>query len=76
MEKQKNTHDLPDPSRLAYLIFQYIRQELTRAERMELGQWLVKAEENIALFEELTDEAYLKRGLMEYIRIRKSEILN
>lgn len=48
--------DLPKPSeRAAYLILMFLHQKLTVAEQDELDEWVCASDENLAMFEELTD---------------------
>jgi transmembrane sensor len=67
--------------RVAYLVGGFIRSTLTEAEQSELDDWVAASDENMQLFEELTDEAngfYKTAMLKDYdteltlIRIRKS----
>jgi transmembrane sensor len=59
-----------DPSeekaqRIGYLIAGYIRQTLTPQEHDELDAWVEESDENMLLFEKLTDEDYIEAGLAE-----------
>lgn len=49
--------------RIAYLIAGYIRQTLTPQEHDELDEWVEQSEENMLLFEELTDEKNIQAGI-------------
>jgi hypothetical protein len=42
--------------RIAYLVLGYLRKTLTEAEHDELDAWVEASDENMLLFEELTDE--------------------
>jgi transmembrane sensor len=49
--------------RIAYLIAGYIRKTLTVAEHDELDAWVEESDENMKLFEELTDEQNIEASL-------------
>jgi transmembrane sensor len=49
--------------RIAMLIAGYIRQTLTQAEHDELDAWVSASDENMLLFEELTDETKIQQAL-------------
>ena len=49
--------------RIAYLIAGFIRKNLTEAEHDELDAWVEASDENMILFEELTDEKNIEANL-------------
>jgi len=49
-------------SRVAYLIAGFIRHTLTEKEHDELDAWVESSDENMLLFEELTDEKNIENG--------------
>ena len=49
--------------RVAYLIAGFIRQTLSPEEHAELDLWVEESDENMLLFEELTDEKNIEEGL-------------
>jgi len=49
--------------RIAYLIAGFIRKTLTEAEHDELDAWVESSDENMLLFEELTDEKNIEANL-------------
>jgi transmembrane sensor len=49
--------------RIAYLIAGFIRKALTEAEHDELDAWVESSDENMLLFEELTDEKNIEANL-------------
>ena len=49
--------------RLAYLIQNFVMQTLTPAEQKELDEWVEASDENMMLFEELTDEKNIEEGI-------------
>lgn len=51
-------------SRLAYLIAGYVRKTLTTPEHDELDRWVTESDENMKLFEELTDETNMDQNLL------------
>lgn len=60
----------PDPKdekamRIAYLVAGFLQQTLTPAEHEELDRWVEESDENMLLFEELTDEDNIAAGLQK-----------
>ena len=49
--------------RIAYLIAGFIQENLSPAEREELDDWVGDSNDNLILFEELTDEQNLQQSL-------------
>lgn len=62
---QDHIRDLrfPQAERIAYLISGYIRETLTNAEHEELDDWAAASDENMQLFEELTDKKNIQKAL-------------
>lgn len=59
----------PDPYRTAYLIAGYINNELTEDEHDELDAWVSENDDNMRLFEVLTDEKNIEESLKTLRRI-------
>lgn len=57
-----------DPDRIAYLIAGFIRGTLTTEEHNELDRWVEASDENMRLFEELTDEDKLEEAQLFFAR--------
>lgn len=49
--------------RVAYLIAGHIRKTITPMERLELDEWLEASEDNVALFEDLTNEDKIQEAM-------------
>lgn len=60
--------------RIAYLVLGYIRKTLTEAEHDELDAWVEASDENMLLFEELTDEKNIEANIawMQSIETEKA----
>ena len=60
--------------RIAYLIAGYVRQTLTEKEHDELDDWITADDNNMQLFEELTDEKNIEANLawMDQVKSRQS----
>jgi len=61
--------------RVAYLVAGYIRKTLTRQEHDELDAWVEANDENMRLFEELTDEKNIEANLQWMDRVNTEEQL-
>jgi len=61
--------------RVAYLIAGFIRKTLTEAEHDELDAWVEARDENMLLFEELTDEKNIEANLAWMDKTRTEENL-
>jgi transmembrane sensor len=61
--------------RIAYLIAGFIRKNLTEAEHDELDAWVEASDENMILFEELTDEKNIEANLAWMDKTRTEETL-
>ncbi len=62
------------PYRIAYLVAGYIRNTLSEQEQDELDNWVNESDENLQLFEDLTDEAAIKENLhwMDQVQTEQS----
>ena len=62
--KQNPYSDMDQPAyRIAYLIAAFIRNTITEKEHDELNDWVNESDDNMRLFEELTDERNLEANL-------------
>ncbi len=59
--------------RIAYLISGYIKDQLSEPEHDELDQWVSLNEENMRLFEELTDEKNIEANLVWMDEVRSDQ---
>lgn len=75
MKESSNSHDenLQKADRVAYLIAGHIRGTLTEAESDELDDWIVESDENLALFEKLTDEDNIEAAMQQYRRTEEQK---
>ena len=73
MNQSPTNHDknIEKADRLAYLIFGHVRNTLTKEEREELDEWLTESDENLELFEKLTDEDNIEIGIQDYLQKEK-----
>jgi len=55
-QKQGGAKDLKQAYRTAYLIAGFLKHTLTEEERYELDEWILDSDENMILFEKMTDE--------------------
>lgn len=62
--------------RIAYLIAGYIRQTLTEREHDELDEWVEASDENMRLFEDLTDENHIEANLRWMDEVNTKRKLN
>jgi ferric-dicitrate binding protein FerR (iron transport regulator) len=62
------------PYHIAWLIAGYIRNTLSEQEQIDLDNWVNESDENLRLFEELTDEDNLAENLawMDQVKSRES----
>lgn len=75
-KESKDDAQLPVAERIAYLIAGFLRGSLTEAEHDELDAWVVASDENMRLFEELTDEANLEAAMDWHRRLDQGKALN
>jgi ferric-dicitrate binding protein FerR (iron transport regulator) len=62
--KQNPYNDMDQPAyRIAYLIAAFLRNTITEKEHDELDDWVNESDDNMRLFEELTDERNLEANL-------------
>ncbi len=54
--------DLKQAYRIAYLIAGFLKQTLTEEEKDELDEWILASDENMILFEKMTDEKNLAQA--------------
>lgn len=60
---QPGNHSMKEAERTAYLIAGYINDSLTEGEQDELNAWVESSDDNLRLFEELTDEQNVKANI-------------
>ena len=65
MKEDDNKRFLP-AERVAWLIAGFLRQTLSEKEHDELDEWVGASDENLRLFEELTDPGNIEKGLKQY----------
>ena len=63
--------NLQKVDRIAYLIFGHVQDTLTPQEREELDDWITESDENLELFEKLTDEDNIEMGVHDYLQKEK-----
>ena len=75
MNPGANNHedDLKKAERIAYLIAGHIKDSLIPAEQDELDDWVSASDENLELFEKLTDEDNIELGVQQYLQIEKEK---
>ena len=59
LQKPGGGKDLKQAYRTAYLIAGFLKQTLTEEEKDELDEWILASDENMILFEKMTDEKNL-----------------
>jgi ferric-dicitrate binding protein FerR (iron transport regulator) len=59
--------------RIAYLIYGHVTDTLTPDERQELDDWVTDSDENLALFEKLTDEDNIEIAVQQYLRAENTK---
>lgn len=64
--------DADTAQHIARLITGFIRETLTPSEHDELEEWVVENDENLLLFEQLTDEKELREGADYIGSVRKA----
>lgn len=77
MNEKISNHSEEHAHRAAYLIAGFIRKTLTEEEGDELDAWIVESDENLELFEKLTDEENIQIAMQDYLQLEgeKAEIL-
>jgi ferric-dicitrate binding protein FerR (iron transport regulator) len=58
-----HSQHLPVAERIAYLIAGFLSKTITAAEHDELDAWVMESDDNMRLFEELTDEENIQKAL-------------
>lgn len=71
-QKRGGAKDLNQAYRTAYLIAGFLKNELNGEERDELDEWILEREENMILFEKMTDERNIAEA-REWFRKMKIE---
>ena len=61
-EKPRRHKDLKDAYRTAYLIAGFLKETLTVEEKEELDAWILASDENMMLFEKMTDEKNIEQA--------------
>jgi len=61
-QKTGGAKDLKQAYRTAYLIAGFLKQTLTQVEKDELDEWILASDENMILFEKMTDEKNLTQA--------------
>jgi transmembrane sensor len=69
-----NEQNLQQADRIAYLVAGHLNGSLTTEEKDELDDWITDSDENLALFEKLTDEDNIDAAMQQYhsIEVGKS----
>src|SRR5258706_11317410 len=61
-----------EAKRIADLIFGFLQERLTKKEHDELDEWVAASDENLEIFERLTDESNLEKA-MQYLASVQTE---
>lgn len=61
-EKPNEHRDIKQAYRIAYLIAGFLKQTLTIEEKEELDEWIMRSDENMILFEKMTDEKNIEQA--------------
>ncbi len=72
-DAQKNMNE--GAYRIAYLISGFIQNKLTKDEHDELDSWVEASDENMLLFEELTDEKNIEANMAWMDKVRTEQML-
>src|SRR6476620_3417026 len=75
MKELATDHSDEQAYRIAYLIAGFIRKTLTEAEHNELDAWVEASDENMRLFEDLTDEKNIEANLFRMDQVQTEEQL-
>jgi transmembrane sensor len=59
-ETQLSPEELAKAERIAFLVFLFIRKEISQEEQLELDNWIAESDENVLLFEDLIEEDNLE----------------
>ena len=72
MDEHFDKYSDEEAYRVAYLIAEYIRETLSETEHDELDVWVAASDENMQLFERLTDEKN-REGAIQWIERRNTD---
>jgi transmembrane sensor len=61
-QKPNERRDIKQAYRIAYLIAGFLKQTLTEEEKEELDAWILASDENMILFEKMTDEKNIEQA--------------
>jgi ferric-dicitrate binding protein FerR (iron transport regulator) len=70
---QNHDENLQKAERIAYLIAGHLKDTLSELERDELDEWITESDENLELFENLTDEDNIEAGIQKHRRMEKEK---
>jgi ferric-dicitrate binding protein FerR (iron transport regulator) len=75
MKPDENNHEeiIRKADRIAYLIAGHLQGTLTEEEGNELDDWITENDENLELFEKLTDEENIEIGLQRYMQLERQK---
>ena len=59
-QPQLSQEELAKAERIAYLVFLYIRKEISQPEQIELDNWIAESDDHVLLFEDLIEEDNLE----------------
>ena len=74
-QKQGGAKDLKQAYRTAYLIAGFLKRTLTEAEKVELDEWILASDENMILFEKMTDEKNIAQANLWFNKMNIAEEL-
>lgn len=72
-DAHRHEENLRVAERVAYLISAHMSGKMTADERRELDDWITENDENLELFEKLTDEENIETGMQDYLRLEKEK---
>lgn len=73
MDPASHEEKLKKAEHITYLIAGHVRGTLTNEEADELDNWITESAENLALFENLTDEDNIEAGIRQYLQAEKQK---
>lgn len=68
---KQHEEELKKAERIAYLIAGHLRNTLSLEESDELDDWISESDENLELFEKLTDEDHVEASIQQYLEIER-----
>ena len=74
-QKPNERKDIKQAYRTAYLIAGFLKQILTEEEKEELDAWILASDENMILFEKMTDEKNIEQAADWYKQMNVGEEL-